>query len=110
MVDTAAQTILSLQDRLDTTLANVSQLAISGDRQLNERGAELHTLLTDATQTIEQAHEVLGDLRTVTSSRATTRSNIESTLRDLSAAAASLRGFANDVEHNPQLLLTGRRP
>jgi paraquat-inducible protein B len=31
-------------------------------------------------------------------------------LRDLAAAAASLRGFANDVERNPQLLLTGRKP
>ncbi len=110
LLDTASQTIGALQTKLDTTLASVTQLATSGDRQLNERGAELHTLLTDATQTIEQAHEVLGDLRSVTSSRATTRVNIESTLRDLSAAAASLRGFANDVEHNPQLLLTGRRP
>jgi len=109
LVETATQTIRSLQDKLDTTLANISQLAVSGDRQLNERGAELHTLLTDATQTIEQAHEILGDVKSVTSSRATTRSNVESTLRDLSAAAASLRGFANDVEHNPQLLLTGRR-
>ena len=99
-----------LQTKLDTTLASINQLANSGDRQLNERGAELHTLLTDTTQAIEQAHDILGDLKSVTSSRATSRANIKSTLRDLSAAATSLRGFANDVEHNPQLLLTGRRP
>jgi len=36
--------------------------------------------------------------------------NLEAALRDLAASAASLRGFSNDVEHNPQLLLTGRRP
>ena len=110
LVETATQTMQGLQTKLDTTLASITQLANSGDRQLNERGAELHTLLTDTTQAIEQAHDILGDVRSVTSSRATTRANIESTLRDLSAAAASLRGFANDVEHNPQLLLTGRRP
>jgi paraquat-inducible protein B len=49
-------------------------------------------------------------LKGLTSERAASRANLESTLRDLAAAAASLRGFANDVEHNPQLLLTGRRP
>ena len=55
-------------------------------------------------------HDVLGDVRSMTSDRAASRANIEATLRDLAAAAASLRGFANDVEHNPQLLLTGRKP
>jgi paraquat-inducible protein B len=110
LVETATQTLQGLQTKLDTTLAGITQLADSGSRQLNERGAELHTLLTDTTQAIEQAHDILGDVRSLTSSRATSRANIESTLRDLSAAAASLRGFANDVEHNPQLLLTGRRP
>ena len=57
-----------------------------------------------------QVRDLLGDLRSLTSERAAPGLNIEATLRDLAAAAASLRGFANDVEHNPQLLLTGRRP
>jgi len=43
------------------------------------------------------------------SERGSARMNAESTLRDLASAAAALRGFASDVEHNPQLLLTGRR-
>jgi paraquat-inducible protein B len=59
---------------------------------------------------VQQARETLNDLRSLTSIRGETRANLDSTLRDLAAAAASLRGFANDVEHNPQLLLTGRRP
>jgi paraquat-inducible protein B len=46
----------------------------------------------------------------VTSDRGAVRANLESTLRDLAAAAASLRGFTHDVEHDPQLLLTGRKP
>jgi paraquat-inducible protein B len=55
-------------------------------------------------------NDLLGNLKGLTSERGASRANLESTLRDLAAAAASLRGFANDVEHNPQLLLTGRRP
>jgi len=61
-------------------------------------------------QAVLQAHAWMGDLQTLTAARAPARVNIESALRDFATAAASLRGLANDVEHNPQLLLTGRRP
>jgi paraquat-inducible protein B len=109
MVVTAGDAIRSLQSRLDTTLADISRLSVTADSQLNQRGTELHEVLTASNQTIIQARDLLGDLRGMTSSRAVDRANVESTLRDLAAAAASMRGFANDVEHNPQLLLTGRR-
>jgi paraquat-inducible protein B len=109
-VDTANQAIKTLQTRLDTTLSAFEQVANTGSQQLNQRGAELHVLLTTTNQTIQQMYGVLGDLKGITSDRAADRANIDSTLRDLAAAAASLRGFANDVEHNPQLLLTGRKP
>jgi paraquat-inducible protein B len=104
------EAIKDLQVKLDTTLDTFGQVAASGEQQLNQRGAELHTLLASSNQTMVQARDLLGDLRSLTSERAASRVNIDSTLRDLAAAAASLRGFANDVEHNPQLLLTGRRP
>ncbi len=109
-VDAAVQTIRDLQGRLDTTLDDISRLAVSGDQQLNQRGADLHTLLVSSNESIARAGDVLGNLKDLSSSRASTRENLDATLRDLAAAAASLRGFANDVEHNPQLLLTGRRP
>jgi paraquat-inducible protein B len=67
------------------------------------------TLLINANQTVLQTREVMNDLKSLTSNRGEARANFEATLRDLAASAASLRGFASDVEHNPQLLLTGRR-
>lgn len=109
-VQTAGEAIKALQARLDTTLANINQLTSTADGQLTARGAELGKLLTASDHTMAQARDVLADLRSVTSSRSADRANVESTLRDLAAAAASLRGFASDVERNPQLLLTGRRP
>jgi paraquat-inducible protein B len=109
-VDTANQAIQALQSRLDTTLIAITQVATSGDQQLNQRGAELHTLLAASNQTILQMHDLLGNLKNMTADRAADRANLDGTLRDLAAAAASLRGFASDVEHNPQLLLTGRKP
>jgi paraquat-inducible protein B len=109
-LDVAAQTFTTLQGRLDTTLARIAELATTSDQQLIQRSAELHTLLTSTNQAVLQTHDVLNELKSLTSNRGETRANLDATLRDLAAAAASLRGFASDVEHNPQLLLTGRRP
>jgi paraquat-inducible protein B len=108
--DSANQAIKDLQGQLDATLGAITQAARTGDQQLIQRGAELHSLLASSDQTMRQVRDLLGDVRGLTSGRAASRANLESTLRDLAAAAASLRGFANDVEHNPQLLLTGRKP
>jgi paraquat-inducible protein B len=110
MVDTTAQAVRDLQGRLDATLDAISQAAKTGDQQLTQRGTDLHTLLAASDQTMRQVRDLLTDARSLTSERAAARVNLESTLRDLAVAAASLRGFANDVEHNPQLLLTGRKP
>ena len=109
-VDDMAQAVRHLQERADATLGDISRLAVAGDRQLGQRGADLHTLLASSTQAVQQARDMLGDVQGLTSNRAAARVNIESALRDLAAATASLRGLANAVERNPQLLLTGRRP
>jgi paraquat-inducible protein B len=109
-VDIAAGAITDLHGRLDDALTHVTQFVATGDQQMTQRGADLRVLLTSFNQTVQQAHEMLSDLKSLTSSRGESRANLDSTLRDLAAAAAALRGFSNDVEHNPQLLLTGRRP
>lgn len=108
-VQSANQAIKALQARLDATLTAIGAVATAGGQQLDQRGTELHALLTTSNQTMLQVHDLLGNLKSLTSDRAAARVNLEATLRDIAAAAASLRGFANDVEHNPQLLLTGRR-
>jgi paraquat-inducible protein B len=108
-VDAARGAITDLQGRLDITLGAITQLAKTGDSELNSRGADLHALLIQSAATVRQARGLVDNLRALTSENAGARLDAESTLRDLSSAAAALRGFASDVEHNPQLLLTGRR-
>lgn len=109
-IATAGQAMTEIHLRLDATLDDISRLANAGTVQLIERGAELHSVLVSSNQTIVQARDVLADLKGFTSERGADRANIDSALRDLATAAAALRGLATDVEHNPQLLLTGRRP
>lgn len=108
-IDVATKAITDLQGRFDDILTHITQLAVTGDQQVSQRGNDLHALLVSSTLTVQQARETLNGLRSLTSNRGEARANLDAIVRDLAAAAASLRGFASDVEHNPQLLLTGRR-
>jgi paraquat-inducible protein B len=99
-----------LQTRVDAALGHVDDLTVDGRGQLDSRGADLHRVLAAAADTATRASTMLESLRGLTSDRGATRVNLDAALRDIASAAASLRGFASDVEHNPQLLLTGRRP
>jgi paraquat-inducible protein B len=105
----AQKAVEELQSRADTTLAAVDRLTGSADRQLNSRGEDLHVLLVSSNQAITNARDVLSNLKDMTDDRSPDRANLEAALNDLSAASASLRGFASDIEQNPRLLLTGRR-
>jgi paraquat-inducible protein B len=109
-LDTARTAIRDLQIRTDSALAGIDHLTGSADRQLNDRGADLHVLLVSSNQAIANAHDVLSNLQGMTDAHSPDRANLESALNDLSDASAALRGFANDIEQNPQLLLTGRHP
>lgn len=94
----ASDAIKSLQGRLDTALDAFTTAAVTGNQEMTQRGAELHTLLAGASKATTQVGDLLTELRSLASNRATTRENVESTMRDLAAAAASLRGFAADIE------------
>ena len=94
---------------MDATLAGIDRLTGTADRQLNGRGADLHALLVSSNQAISNARGVLANVQGMTDERSPDRANLEAALNDLSAASASLRGFASDIEQNPRLLLTGRR-
>jgi paraquat-inducible protein B len=108
-LDAARMAIEALQTRATATLSGIDRLTTSADQQLNGRGADLHTLLVTSNQAISNARDVLSNLKDITDARSPDRANLESALNDLSDASAALRGFANDVEQNPKLLLTGRR-
>lgn len=102
-VETATAAIRDLQSKLDVTLLKMDKLLDTGTNQLDMRGKDLHVTLASASKTLESLQDIL-------SSRSVDRANLDAALRDIAATASSLRGFASDVERNPQLLLMGRRP
>jgi paraquat-inducible protein B len=108
-LDAARMAIAELQPQMNTTLAGIDRLTASADQQLNGRGADLHALLVNSNQAISSARDVLANLEGMTDERSPDRANLDAALSDLSDASAALRGFADDLQQNPKLLLTGRR-
>ncbi|MGH8320108.1 MAG: MlaD family protein [Steroidobacteraceae bacterium] len=107
--DAARVSLTRLQRRTDTTLIGIDRLTAASQSQLEGRGADLHALLVSSNEAVLEARDALGNVENLTDVQSPERMNLEETLRDLSAASASLQGFAADVEQNPRLLLTGRR-
>jgi paraquat-inducible protein B len=110
LVETANKTLDRLGTELTTTLSGINTMTSAATTQLNGRGADLHALLLNANTAILQTRQTLTELRSLTSARSDQRANIDATLRDLAAAAAAMRGFASEIEREPQLLLMGRQP
>ena len=110
VIGNAGRSVTELQGRLDGTLADIGRLATAGNLLLTQRGGELQSVLISTNRMVVQMRDVLTDLKSLTSERGTDRTNLDSALRDLATTASSLRGLAGDIERNPQLLLTGRRP
>ncbi len=109
MVDATRKAITDFEPAITRTLLSVDRLANAGTSQLDARGRELHAVLQSSNEAVQQATKSLANLENMTSPRSADRTDLEASLRDIAAAASALRGFATDVEHNPQLLLTGRR-
>lgn len=108
-LDAAREAMDQLKTRVNVTLSAVNRLTAIGARQLNGRGADLHALLVSSNQAVLQARDALSNVKGMTDSQSPARANLEETLRDLSAASASLRGATADIEQDPALLLRGRR-
>ncbi|MGH8260501.1 MAG: MlaD family protein [Steroidobacteraceae bacterium] len=108
-LDAAKGTMNQLVARVSATLSSVNRLTTMGTRQLDGRGADLHALLVSSNQAVLQARDALRNVRGMTDIQSPARANLEETLRDLSAASASLRGATADIEQDPALLLRGRR-
>lgn len=108
-LDAAREAMDQLTTRVNVTLSAVNRLTAIGTRQLDGRGADLHALLVSSNQAVLQARDALSNVKGMTDSQSPARANLEETLRDLSAASASLRGATADIEQDPALLLRGRR-
>ncbi|WP_282761348.1 MlaD family protein [Komagataeibacter saccharivorans] len=97
-----------IQNQSARTINAMDRLITANDHQFAARHAELEALIDNTHHTMTQARETLASLRTLTDPQSRDRLNLDATMRDIMEAGYGLRGFANEVESNPQLLLMGR--
>lgn len=107
--DTTDQLLENLRQPVYTLIANLNTLLVNGNKQIEGRGKELHTVLVSTNKTLTQTSEALENIKSMTSPRSPSRTNLEIILRNLADAATSFRGFATEIERNPKLLLIGRQ-
>jgi paraquat-inducible protein B len=107
-LQTADEAIRALQVEASKTLGHLDSLLLDADLQVNARGAELGHTLRVADRAVRQAETLLESLNGLAEPRSQFRGDLEATLRDLAASAASLRGFAETIERDPNALLMGR--
>ena len=98
----------ALQPQLATTLTGVGHLVTDADQRTGQVAGDLHTLFGAADRTLTEGQATLGDVRTLVAPRSAMIQDVQSLLRSLAAAAASLRSFADQVDRNPNALLMGR--
>ena len=106
-LQTADKAVREVQPEVSTTLRDLDSLIVDAHGQLDARGAELSRTLTTADRAARQAETLLGSLNGLAEPRSSFRGDLEATVRDLAAAASSLRNFAQTVERNPNALLMG---
>ncbi|MGI4745513.1 MAG: MlaD family protein [Janthinobacterium lividum] len=102
------QSVLAVRDQALTTLHRYQDLSLQLHDQVAGRGPELKHLIATANQAAENARQLTVTINAVAGERSEVRLNLETSLRDLAAAADSLRGIARDVESDPSLVLRGR--
>jgi len=105
---TADDSLVQVREAAKTSLRNVDMLIGDARRQLDGRGGELSRLLTDLDRSLRAVDTLLASANTLIAPRSSFRGDLEAAIRDVSAAASSLRNFARTVERDPSALLSGR--
>lgn len=105
---TGSETLTQVQGELRTTMAELQALIGTANREAGPLIESLRKTAGSVEQAVGQANAVLSNANDLVSRNAPIRSDLETSMRNLSLASRSLRGFAETLERNPNALLLGR--
>ena len=113
--DTATRTmevvqtaIGKLRPETSHTLENADALLTDTTHQIDNRSADIAHLVQSADRVTQQANALLSTLNNLAEPRSEFRGNLEASMRDLAATAASLRELARTLDRDPSVVLRGR--
>jgi paraquat-inducible protein B len=94
---TTTAAVRDFQTDAARTLADIDRLANEGHNQITTNGKDLDQLLLTAERTTDHADALFVSLNDMTSPGG----DLQTSLRDLSASASSLRSLTHDLDRNP---------
>lgn len=106
-LETVRKAVDQNNKQLQATLASVKQLSDTANNQIAKHDQQIDKLLTSAQKTTANLNQLTENLSDFTDPESGTRQDVQSTVRDLSAAASSLRRFTEKIERDPHTLLYG---
>ncbi len=113
--DTATRTmevvqtaIGQLRPEISHTLENADALLTDTTHQIDDRSADIAHLVQSADRVTQQANTLLSTLNNLAEPRSEFRGNLEASMRDIAATAASLRELARTLDRDPSVVLRGR--
>jgi paraquat-inducible protein B len=104
----ADQQIKPLVSDLRTAVKNYDKLARDIDRHVDPLGNEVDKVVKSATSALKQAEKTIKEIEGTVSVNSVMGKEIQSTLRELSAAARSIRVWADYLERHPEALIRGK--
>jgi paraquat-inducible protein B len=107
-LDTATSVLRSLQADAGHTLGHIDQLADETQHQVTAGGRELSPVLANADKVSANANKLVTSLNSMVGQGAPMRSDLEASLRDLAASAASLRDLTRHLQRNPAGTVFGK--
>lgn len=108
MLAVSQAAVAEVQRNTAATLQSIQGLSDRTRETVTAAGPELTAALRSARQATEAAQAALQEVRAVTAASGTVRADLESSLRDLSAAARSLRDWSELVSERPNAVIFGR--
>lgn len=105
---TGSDTLAQVQKDLQSTMAELQGLIGTANREFEPLVTSLRTTSQSVEQAVSQAQTMLSNTNELVSRNSPVRSDLETSMRNLSLASRSLRSFAETLERNPNALLLGR--
>ncbi len=86
-------------------VTHIDRLAIDGQHQLAVNGDALAGVLASSDRAVRDAETLVLSLNDMVAPESRIRDDLQSTMRDLAASAASLRNFTHEIERTPSTLV-----
>lgn len=108
MLAVSQQAVREVQRNTAATLQSIQQLSEQARQTVGAAQPELTDTLKSARQAAESAQAALQEVQAVAAPGGAVRADLETSMRDLSAAARSLRDWSEVVSERPNAVIFGR--